>query len=127
MAHLRPPISISIPSAACPAGGTFQASGNVRSSSIRSSCGVASVPLWGAAEYAERNCPSGEIPMRKYEIQRRVVLYTVVWADSQEEAVARAEAIPLSGWHSSPEPNGQMVLRLNDDPVLGTVPLTPHW
>jgi len=29
--------------------------------------------------------------MRKYEIQRKVVLYTIVWADSQEEAVARSE------------------------------------
>ena len=64
--------------------------------------------------------------MRKYEIQRRVVLYSMVWADSEEEAVARAEAIPLSAWKSSPEPDGQMALLLND-PVLGTVPLTPHW
>ena len=64
--------------------------------------------------------------MRKYEIQRKVVLYTVVWADSQEEAVARSEAIPLSAWKSSPEPGGQMVLLL-DDPKLGTIPLTPRW
>ena len=66
-----------------------------------------------------------EIPMRKYEVQRKVVLYTVVWADSQEEAVARSEAVPLSAWNSSPEPDEQMVLVLNDEP--GTVPLTPHW
>jgi hypothetical protein len=64
--------------------------------------------------------------MRKYEIQRKVVLYTIVWADSQEEAVERSEAIPLSAWNSSPEPNGQMVLLL-DDPQIGTIPLTPHW
>ena len=64
--------------------------------------------------------------MRKYEIQRKVVLYTIVWADSQEEAVARSEAVPLSAWNSSPEPDGQMVLLLSD-PELGTVPLTPHW
>ncbi len=64
--------------------------------------------------------------MRKYEIQRKVVLYTVVWADSQEEAVARSETIPLSAWNSSPEPDGQMVLLL-DDPKPGTIPLTPHW
>ena len=64
--------------------------------------------------------------MRKYEIQRKVVLYTIVWADSQEEAVARSEAVPLSAWNSSPEPDEQMVLLLND-PELGTVPLTPHW
>jgi hypothetical protein len=64
--------------------------------------------------------------MRKYEIQRKVVLYTIVWADSQEEAVARSEAVPLSAWSSSPEPNGHMVLLLND-PEPGTIPLTPHW
>ena len=64
--------------------------------------------------------------MRKYEIQRKVVLYTIVWADSQEEAVARSEAVPLSAWNSSPEPDGQMVLLLND-PELGTGPVTPHW
>lgn len=73
-----------------------------------------------------RNDVGREIPVRKYEIQRKVVLYTVVWADSQEEAVASAEALPLSAWDSSPEPVGQMVLLLND-PKLGTVPLTPHW
>ena len=64
--------------------------------------------------------------MRKYEVQRKVVLYTVVWADSQEEAVARSEAVPLSAWNSSPEPDGRMVLLLND-PEPGTLPLTPHW
>ena len=64
--------------------------------------------------------------MRKYEIQRKVVLYTIVWADSQEEAVARSQAIPLSAWNRSPEPDGQMVLLL-DNPELGTIPLTPHW
>lgn len=64
--------------------------------------------------------------MRKYEIQRKVVLYTVVWADSQEEAVARSAAIPLSAWNSSAEPNGQMVLLL-DEPKVGTIPLTPLW
>jgi len=64
--------------------------------------------------------------MRKYEIQRTVVLYTTVWADSQEEAVARSQTIPLSAWNSSPEPDGQLVLLL-EDPMLGTIPLTPHW
>ena len=67
-----------------------------------------------------------EIPMKKYEIQRRVVLYTIVWADSEGEAVARSEAIPLSAWKRSPEPDGQMVLLLND-PEPGTIPLTPRW
>ena len=64
--------------------------------------------------------------MRKYEIQRKVVLYTTVWADTQEEAVARSGALPLSAWNSSPEPDGELVLLL-EDPKLGTIPLTPHW